>query len=67
MNHTIQIHPGLVLKYELEERGITQTRLAEHIGVLFELEDLITLTEYDKGRYTQVLEALTTRPDGHNV
>lgn len=28
------IHPGLVLQDELEELGITQTSLAEHIGVL---------------------------------
>lgn len=28
------IHPGLVLQDELEELGITQTGLAEHIGVL---------------------------------
>ena len=32
--HTIKVHPGLVLKDELEERGITQSKLAEHIGVL---------------------------------
>ena len=34
MMHTIKIHPGLVLKDELEERGISQTRLAAHLGVL---------------------------------
>ena len=34
MIHTIKVHPGLVLKDELEERGISQTQLAEHIGVL---------------------------------
>ena len=34
MNHTINIHPGLVLKDELEERGLSQTQLAAHIGVL---------------------------------
>ncbi len=28
------VHPGLVLQDELEEIGITQTALAEHIGVL---------------------------------
>jgi len=28
------VHPGLVLKDELEEIGITQNALAEHIGVL---------------------------------
>jgi antitoxin HigA-1 len=28
------IHPGLVLQDELEEIGVTQTALAEHIGVL---------------------------------
>ena len=30
----IFVHPGAVLKDELEERGITQTALAAHIGVL---------------------------------
>ncbi|MCI0351729.1 MAG: HigA family addiction module antitoxin [Acidobacteriales bacterium] len=34
MNHSIKIHPGLVLKDELEERNISQTQLATHIGVL---------------------------------
>jgi addiction module HigA family antidote len=34
MIHTIKVHPGLVLRDELEERGITQARLAAHIGVL---------------------------------
>ncbi len=34
MTHTINVHPGAVLKDELEERGITQTQLARHIGVL---------------------------------
>ncbi len=34
MKHTIKVHPGLVLKDELEERGLTQTQLARHIGVL---------------------------------
>ena len=34
LNPTIKIHPGLVLKDELEERGITQSYLAKHIGVL---------------------------------
>ena len=28
------VHPGLVLRDELEELDITQTSLAEHIGVL---------------------------------
>ena len=28
------IHPGLVLQDELEETGLTQSALAEHIGVL---------------------------------
>lgn len=28
------VHPGYVLKDELEEIGITQSALAEHIGVL---------------------------------
>ena len=34
MNHTTTVHAGLVLKDELEERGISQTQLARHIGVL---------------------------------
>lgn len=32
--HIPAVHPGLVLLDELEEIGITQTALAEHIGVL---------------------------------
>jgi len=32
--HIPAIHPGLVLKDELEEIGVTQTQLATHIGVL---------------------------------
>jgi addiction module HigA family antidote len=32
--HTTSIHPGVVLRDELEEIGISQTALAEHIGVL---------------------------------
>jgi antitoxin HigA-1 len=34
MTHTIAVHPGKVLADELEERGITQSTLAKHIGVL---------------------------------
>ncbi len=34
MEHTITVHPGAVLTDELEERSITQTALARHIGVL---------------------------------
>ncbi len=34
MLHTIKVHPGRVLGDELEERGLTQTQLASHIGVL---------------------------------
>jgi addiction module HigA family antidote len=34
MIHTNSIHPGLVLKDELEERHLTQSLLAAHIGVL---------------------------------
>ncbi len=34
MAHSISVHPGKVLLDELEERGITQTALATHIGVL---------------------------------
>lgn len=32
--HTTQIHPGAVLRDELEEIGVSQSALAEHIGVL---------------------------------
>ena len=34
MIHTIAVHPGKVLEDELAERGITQSALAQHIGVL---------------------------------
>jgi len=34
MAHTISVHPGAVLLDELAERGITQSLLATHIGVL---------------------------------
>jgi len=34
MHHTIAIHPGSVLADELAERGITQSALALHLGVL---------------------------------
>ena len=34
MTKTIPVHPGAVLKDELEERGITQAALATHTGVL---------------------------------
>ena len=33
-NHYTPVHPGEVLKDELEEIGLTQTALAKHIGVL---------------------------------
>lgn len=33
-NHTTPIHPGLVLQDELDERGLSQAALAEHISVL---------------------------------
>ncbi len=32
--HVPRVHPGFVLKDELEEAGISQSALAEHIGVL---------------------------------
>ena len=34
ITHTTPIHPGLVLQDELDEIGLTQSALAEHIGVL---------------------------------
>ena len=33
-NHITPVHPGEVLKDELDEMGLTQTALAEHIDVL---------------------------------
>jgi addiction module HigA family antidote len=32
--HTTAVHPGEVLRDELNEIGVSQTDLAEHIGVL---------------------------------
>jgi addiction module HigA family antidote len=32
--HTTPVHPGAVLQDELEEIGVSQSALAEHIGVL---------------------------------
>jgi addiction module HigA family antidote len=32
--HVPRVHPGYVLKDELEECGLSQSALAEHIGVL---------------------------------
>jgi len=32
--HVTPIHPGEILRDELEELGLTQAALAEHIGVL---------------------------------
>jgi addiction module HigA family antidote len=32
--HSIAVHPGEVLVDELSERGISQTALATHVGVL---------------------------------
>ena len=32
--HTTPVHPGAVLRDELEEIGFSQSALAEHIGVL---------------------------------
>jgi len=34
MQHTISIHPGRVLQDELDERSVSQSALARHIGVL---------------------------------
>ena len=34
MAHTIAVYPGAVLLDELEERSLTQSALAVHIGVL---------------------------------
>lgn len=34
VQHLTPIHPGLMLQDELDELEITQTSLAEHIGVL---------------------------------
>jgi plasmid maintenance system antidote protein VapI len=32
--HVTSVHPGAVLEDELEEIGLTQSALANHIGVL---------------------------------
>ena len=32
--HTTNVHPGLVLQDELEERGLSQSQLAKHLNVL---------------------------------
>ncbi len=45
MNHTTPIHPGMVLRDELEEIGISQSALASHIGVLPK-----TINEICKGK-----------------
>lgn len=34
MTHQIAVHPGAVLRDELQERAISQSALAAHIGVL---------------------------------
>jgi addiction module HigA family antidote len=34
VKHTISIHPGRVLQDELDERNLSQSVLARHIGVL---------------------------------
>jgi addiction module HigA family antidote len=34
MQHIIAVHPGAVLKDELDERGLSQSAIAQHIGVL---------------------------------
>jgi len=34
LNNVPKVHPGAVLSEELDERGITQSELASHIGVL---------------------------------
>ena len=33
-DHSTSVHPGEVLQDEIDELGITQVALAEHIGVL---------------------------------
>jgi len=44
--HTTPVHPGEVLRDELEEIGLTQTALANHIGVLPK-----TINEICRGRH----------------
>ena len=34
MSYTATVHPGLVLQDELDEIGVSQKALAEHVGVL---------------------------------
>jgi addiction module HigA family antidote len=43
--HTTPVHAGAVLRDELEERGVRQSALAEHIGVL-----LKTINEMCRGK-----------------
>ena len=33
MEHVTPVHPGLVLKDELEEIGVSQAALAKHLGI----------------------------------
>lgn len=34
MEHNTPVHPGMVLRDELEEIGVSQSALAQHVGVL---------------------------------
>jgi len=43
MEHLTPIHPGLVLQDELDELEITQTLLAQHIGVLPDQSEYMTI------------------------
>ena len=45
IHHTTAVYPGAVLRDELEELGISQSALAEHIGVLPK-----TINEICKGK-----------------
>ena len=45
LHHTTAVYPGAVLRDELEELGISQSALAEHIGVLPK-----TINEICKGK-----------------
>ena len=55
---SMPIHPGETLREELEERGLTQTRLAEEIGVQVSLlNELINGKRSFTIEYAMLLEA----------
>jgi len=59
-HHTISIHPGKVLLDELEERGITQSALAAHIGVLSKTINEICRAK--RGISAEIIDLATLSP-----